>query len=292
MMHPTFTKGTLLSLATALLALAACGPSPVTPGQPATAKLSAVSVSEISKGGTDSKANVYLSWEGVDSNAVSLKFFRRESSQSAEQAINITTLDNKGQNTFTDEDPSLTAGKSYIYNLRGDNQNAIAVVRAESKPIEIISARDILDFKLLKPAQNDAILKDPLGQGVEFEWEDAGTDLYHVQVSDLSGNVLWGAITKNTKITYGTRSGSTKVGGINSAPDPKLTVPLALTKRLRITSVNPNPARNELEFKGIGTNTQYRIQVSAIRTLPNKGDLANASAIAIRPAEEIRFLAQ
>lgn len=292
MFHKPFAKITLLSSAAALLALAACGPSPVTPGQPATAKLSAVSVSEMSKGGTDSKTNVYLSWEGVSSNAVSLKFFRRESSQSAEQVTNITTLDNKGQSTFTDEDPSLTAGKSYIYNLRGDNQSAIAVVRAESKPVEVISANDINGFKLLKPAQNDAILKDPLGQGVEFEWEDAGTDLYHVQVSDLGGTILWGAITKNTKITYGTRSGSTMTAGINSAADPKLTVPLALTKRLKITSVVPNAARNELEFKGIGTNTQYRIQVSAIRTMPNKGDLANASAIAIRPAEEIRFLAQ
>jgi hypothetical protein len=291
-MKHTFTKMTLLSAAAAVMALAACGPAPVTPGQPAVGKLTAVSVSELSKGGTDSKTNVYLSWEGIGASAATLKFFRRESNQSAEQVTNITTLDNKGQSTFTDEDPSLTSGKSYIYNLRGDNDKAIAVVRAETKPVEVISAGDISAFTLLKPAKNDDILKDPLGQGVEFEWQDAGTGLYHVQVSDLGGTVLWGAVTKNTRITYGTRSGSTLTGGINSAADPKLAVPLALTKRLTITSVAPNTNRNEKEFKGIGTNTQYRIQVSAIQTMPNKGDLAGASAIAIRPAEEIRFLAQ
>lgn len=288
----TLSKVTLFSAAAALVALAACGPAPVTPGQPTTGKLNAVSVSELSKGGTDSKTSVYLSWEGVSAGATTIKFFRRESTQSADQVTNITTLDNKGQTTFTDEDPSLTAGKTYIYNLRGDNANAIPMVSAESKPLEVISASDINGFKLLKPAQNDAILKDPLGQGVEFEWEDAGTNLYHVQVSDLSGTILWGAITKNTKISYGTRSGSDKLGGVNTAQDPKLVVPLALTNRLKITSTAPNASRNELLFKGIGTNTQYRIQVSAIRTTPNVGDLAGASAIAMRPAEEIRFIAQ
>lgn len=287
----TLSKVTLLSSAFAMLTMAACAPSPVTPGSPATAKLNAVSVSELSKGGSDSKASVYLSWEGVGSNASTLKFFRRESDQSAEQVTNITTLNNKGQSTFTDEDPSLTSGKTYIYNLRGDNTNAIAVVRAETKSVEVISANDIKAFKLLKPAENDAILKDPLGQGVEFEWEDAGTGLYHVQVSDLGGTVLWGAITKNTKITYGTRSGAL-TSGSTSSTDSKQLVPLALTKRLNITSTAPNASRNELEFKGIGTNTQYRIQVSAIRTMPNTGDLAGASAIALRPAEEIRFIAQ
>jgi hypothetical protein len=288
----TMTKATLLSSAIALAVLAACGPAPVTPGQPTSGKLNAVSVSELSKGGTDSKTSIYLSWEGVTSAATTLKFFRREADQSAEQVSNITTLDNKGQTTFTDEDPSLTSGKTYVYNLRGDNQNAIAVVSAESKSVEVISASDIKGIQLIKPATNDSILKDPLGQGVEFEWEDAGTNLYHVQVSDLSGTVLWGAITKNTKITYGTRSGSEKIGSVNSASDPKLLVPLALTKRLSITSTAPNASRNELTYKGIGTNTQYRIQVNAIRTMPNIGDLANARAIAIRPAEEIRFIAQ
>lgn len=279
-------------LAFSLTALVACAPStPTTPGNPAQAKLNAVAVSKISADNAVS-SNISLSWEALPNNVRSLKFFRRKASQSLNDAQEIATLPTLNKQTLDDSDPSLEAGVEYVYAMRGDNENNIAVASAETQPISIINAQAIKTFKITEPSSNGATLKDPLGQGHQFSWEDAGTGLYYVKVTDTAGQVLWGAITKETSISYGTRSGSTKQGGITSPPDPKLEVPLALTPELVISSTTPNPARNEVILKGIGNTAQFRIEVSAIETQPEKGNLAAARSIAIRKAQEVRFIAQ
>lgn len=289
----TLRTGLIAALTASTALLAACGPSPtaVVPGNPSQAKLNAVAVSEISTDGAVS-ANISLSWDALPSGVQALKFSRRRATETISQYQEIATLNGTSRNTLDDSDPSLVPGVEYVYALRADNQNAVAVASAESNTISVIDAAAIQSFGMSAPAANGETLKDPLGQGHQFSWQDAGTGLYHVQVSDTAGNVLWGAVTKNTTISYGTRSGSEKQGTITTQPDPKLMVPLALTQRLKISSVNPDLARNEVQFKGIGSTGQYRIQVSAIQTLPTKGDLAGARSIAIRKAQEIRFIAQ
>jgi len=280
-----------VALSTALLA--ACGPNPnaAIPGNPTNAKLTAIAVSEISPENAVS-SSVSLGWDPLGGTVTSLKIFRRKSTDAVSNASEISKVDPPSKTSLTDKDPSLQAGVQYIYNLRGDNSNNIPIASAESKPITIINAADVKAFKMLAPEVDGVTLKDPLGQGHTFSWEDAGTGLYHVQVSDASGTVLWGAITKNTTINYGTRSGTEKQGTITTQPDAKLTVPLALTSKLTISSVSPDSNRNEVLFKGIGSTGQYVIQVSAIQTQPNAGDLASAQSVAIRRAKEIRFIAQ
>lgn len=287
-------KSLLSSLVLSLGLLAACGDSnnptaPGTPGNPGQASLSAIAVSEISSDNAVS-ANISLSWGALSDSVKSIKIFRRRAD--SEGATEISTFANTGRMTLDDTDPSLAAGVDYIYNLRGDNENSVATVTANSPAIQIINAAAISPFGVTQPASNGATLQDVDGMGHRFSWEDAGTGLYHVQVSDTAGIVRWGAITKNTSITYGTRSGTERTGGITSQPDPKLAVPLALTNKLTISSTSPNTARNEVMFQGIGQTGQYRIQVSAIETQPNKGDLAGARSIAIRKAQEVRFIAQ
>lgn len=292
--HTSLLKKSLLgSLVLSLGLLAACGDSnptsPGTPGNPSQANLSAIAVSEISSDDAVS-ANISLSWGALPASVKSIKIFRRRADSDA--ATEISAFTNNGRLTLDDTDPSLAAGVDYIYNLRGDNENSVATVTANSPSIQIINAAAISPFKISQPAQNGATLQDVDGQGHRFSWEDAGTGLYHVQVSDTAGIVRWGAITKNTSITYGTRSGTERNSGISSQPDPKLAVPLALSSKLTISSTQPNTARNEVMFQGIGQTGQYRIQVSAIETQPTKGDLANARSIAIRKAQEVRFIAQ
>lgn len=272
--------------------LAACGPSPtaVVPGNPANAKLTAIAVSEISSENAVT-SNISLGWEPMGSSVANIKLFRRRADQTENDVTQITEL-GAAATTHQDRDSSLTPGVQYVYNLRADNSNRVAIASAQSQPISIIDAKAIPSFRITSPASNDAVLKDPLGSGHTFSWEDSNTGLYHVQVSDASGKVLWGAMTKATTINYGTQSGTTKTGGISTPADPKLTVPLALTNTLTISSTAPNASRNEVQFVGIGNTGTYRLQVSAVETLPTKGDLAGAQSIAIRKAAEIRFLAQ
>lgn len=277
-----------VSLSTALLA--ACGPAPTTPGNPANAKLDAIAVSEISPDGAVT-ANISLGWGSLGGGVSAIKIFRRRAEQSTSEVQEITTLP-ATRTTLEDKDPSLAAGVDYIYALRADDAKNIAVASAQSQPIRIIDAKAIQSFNITAPAKDDDILKDPLGTGHSFSWQDAGTGLYHVQVSDAAGVVRWGAITKNTTIAYGTRSGSEKQGSITTPADPKLMVPLALTGKLVVSSVSPDTGRNEVQFQGIGGTGTYRLQVSAIETQPTKGDLAGAKSIAIRKAKEVRFFAQ
>lgn len=286
-------KTALLSvMAITTAVLAACGPNPnqTVPGNPSNAKLNAIAVSEISPEGSVSK-NISLAWESMGSSVASVKIFRRLSTAADSDVQEISALP-PTKLSLEDKDPSLQAGVDYVYILRADNANNVPVVSAKSAAIGLIDATAILGFKMLSPASDDAILKDPLGQGHTFSWEDAGTGLYHVQVSDAAGTVRWGAITKGTTISYGTQSGTTKQNGISTPADPKLAVPQALTTKLTISSVAPNQGRNEVLFQGIGGTGSYRLQVSAIETKPNKGDLANATSIAIRKAKEVRFFAQ
>ncbi len=282
---------TLLALSTAVLA--ACGPSPnsTIPGNPAQAKLNAIAITEIS---SDNAVNseISLSWSEIPASSKSLKFFRRRADQSISDSLELATLSDPTRVTLQDTDPSLAPGVEYVYSIRSDNASNIAVASAESPKISIINANAIKPFKLSEPATNGATLKDPLGNGHQFSWEDSGTGLYHVQVSNTAGQVLWGAITRNTTISYGTLSGTQKQGAVTGPEDPKLIVPLALTKKIVISRPSPNATRNEVAFQGIGNTAQFRIQVSAIETQPTKGDLASARSIAIRKAEEIRFIAQ
>lgn len=286
-------KSALLGAIALSTLLAACGPNPAAtvPGNPANAKLTAIAVSEISPENSVS-SNISLAWEPLGPTISSVKIFRRKASEPVSASGEISKVDPVTKTTLTDKDPSLMAGVQYVYNLRADNANNIPVASAESKPISIIDAAAVKTFRMLAPDADNAILKDPLGQGHTFSWEDAGTGLYHVQVSDASGTVLWGAITKNTTISYGTISGTEKQSGITTQPDPKLVVPAALTSKLVISSASPNANRNEVIFKGIGSTGQYLIQVSAIQTQPVAGDLAGATSIAIRRAKEVRFFAQ
>jgi len=286
----------LSSLAFSTTLLVACGDpanptGPGSPGNPGPASLSAIAVSEISSDSAVS-ANISLSWGALGSQVSSIKIFRRPADQGTGNATEISTFPNSSRLTLDDTDPSLVPGVDYIYSLRGDNQENIAVASASSQPIKIIDAAAIPAFALTQPAQNGVTLQDVDGQGHTFTWADAGTGLYHVQVSDTAGVVRWGAITKNTSISYGTRSGAERRSGVTTQPDPKLMVPMALTNKLTVSSTAPNIARNEVQFQGIGQTGQYRIQVSAIETQPNKGDLAGANSIAIRKAQEVRFIAQ
>lgn len=278
----------IAGLAGSMALLAACTSTPVTPGNPGSTSLSAIAVSKITPDDAVS-AHVSLSWAPLSGEVKTAKFFRRRADQSADESQEITKLDDLSSINLDDKDPSLAAGVEYIYSIRGDNADNIPVVSAESQPIAIINAESVKPFAVTKPAENGATLKDPLGKGHEFTWEDAGTGLYHVKVSDTSGKVLWGAITTATTITYGTASGKNpEDGSIN----PKLAVPQALTQELTISSPEPNSSRNEVKFQGIGSTGQYLIQVSAIETQPNKGDLMSARSIAIRQAKEVRFIAQ
>ncbi len=291
-MQTSTIKTVLVALATATTVLSACGENPATVGNPAEADLQAIAVTEINAEGA-SDSDIFLSWSGIPNNAQSLKFFRRKATESLGNADEISRLDNT-RTTLTDSDPSLEPNVDYIYSIRADNANNIAVASAQTQGIQIIGAASVEPFKITVPAGNNAILKDPLGSGHQFSWEDAGTNLYHVQVSDTSGKVLWGAITKNTTISYGTASGTERQegGSISGPMDPKLEIPLALTPKLPITSARPDPNRNEEPLVGIGNTGNYRIQVSAIETMPVKGDLVGARSIAIRKAQEVRFVAQ
>lgn len=284
----TLVKGSLMTgLLPSIALLAACGPTPTSiPGNPTETTLTAIAVSEITSD-NDLNSNISLSWGSLPGEVKSIKFFRRRADQAQDESLEIAKFDDFSQTTLKDQDDSLSAGVKYVYSIRGDDSNNIAVVSAESSEISIINAEAIKPFALTKPLAEGETLKDPLGKGHEFSWEDAGTGLYHVQVSNSAGIVLWGAITTGTKISYGTTSGKTVTG-----MDPKLALPLALSKTLTISSPSPNTARNEVKFQGIGGTGQYRIQVSAIETLPNKADLMSAKSIAIRNAKEIRFIAQ
>lgn len=281
----------LMAAGLTLAVMAACGPAPTQgTGNPVTLSLSGISVSEITPQGT-SKTTISLGWGDVPAGTSSIKLFRREEGQTQDQVQNIAAISpvDRSKTTFTDEDTSLNAGTKYVYNLRADNANAIALGSATSKAVDVISANDIKSFALTRPDNNDQVLRDPTGQGVEFTWADAGTGLYYVQVKNLGGQVLWGAVTKNTSMVYGTQSGAASKG---ASVDSKLIVPRSLGSKLVISSTNPDAGRGEVMYQGIGNNTQYRVQVSAIETRPNKADLAGATALAIRPAAEIRFYAQ
>ena len=130
---------------------------------------------------------------------------------------------------------------------------------------------------MIKPARENEILLDPTGAGIEFSWEDAGTDLYYVRVQNLGGTVLWEAITRQTRIQYGAES---------------LLVPLSLATKFSISKLSPDTARNEVKFQGLGRNTSYRIIVTAIQTILTKGNLATATAITMRSATEMKFMAE
>lgn len=290
---PAFLKTALVAMTAATAFLSACGENPATVGNPADAELNAIAVTEISPNGS-STSDISLSWSGIPGTTKSLKFFRRKSDESLANAEQLEVLTGTSETTLKDESPSLESDVDYIYSIRADNANNIAVASAQSEPIRIISASSVQPFAITVPASNNVTLKDPLGTGHQFSWADAGTGLYHVKVSDATGKVLWGAITKNTTISYGTASGTERAEGetLSGPMDPKLEVPLALTNKLVISSARPDPARNEVPLVGIGSTASYTIQVSAIETRPNQGDLKGANSIAIRKAQEVRFVAQ
>lgn len=284
MIENVIKKGALASLAVATTLFAACGPAPTSPTNIDVKKadLKAVAVSEITPE-NDISSSISLGWSGLPAEAVDVKIFRSRGDGGTAELISTQP---SSKTTLSDNDNRLSAGVDYVYNLRADNNNAATVATAESEPIQIINAESITPFKLTTPSANQEILQN-LGGGIEFKWEDAGTGLYHVMVSDLSGTPLWGSITTGTSLKFGTPSGR-----VNNTTSAKLVVPLALTQKLIISSDSPNAARNEIQQRGIGNTSQYRIQVSAIETSPNKGDLASAKSIAIRQAEELRFIAQ
>lgn len=297
-MIPTPTPQSTLKLVMVALAattslLTACGEPPVAVGNPADAELTAIAVTEINDNGS-SASDISLSWSAIPSSAKSLKFFRRKSDESLSNAEQLEVITDTSRSTLKDQSSSLQADVDYIYSIRADNANNISVASAQSKPIRIISAGSVQPFSITVPAANNVTLKDPLGTGHQFSWDDAGTGLYHVRVTDATGKVLWGAITKNTTIGYGTASGTErKEGSAVSGPmDPNLELPLALTNKLIISSARPDPARNEVPLVGIGSTAGYTIQVSAIETRPTKGNLKTANSIAIRKTKEIRFVAQ
>lgn len=288
---PTFLKTALVAMTAATAFLSACGENPATVGNPADAELNAIAVTEISPNGS-STSDISLSWSGIPGTTKSLKFFRRKADESLANADQLDVL--TGNETTYEDKATLEADVDYIYSIRADNANNIAVASAQSEPIRIISASSVEPFAITVPANNNTILKDPLGTGHQFSWADAGTGLYYVKVSDATGKVLWGAVTKNTTISYGTASGTERAEGetLSGPMDPKLEVPLALTDKLVISSARPDPARNEVPLVGIGSTASYTIQVSAIETRPNQGDLKGANSIAIRKAQEVRFVAQ
>jgi hypothetical protein len=286
-------KVAMVALAATTSLLTACGEPPVVVGNPADAKLNAIAVTEISPNGS-STSDISLSWSDIPSSAKSLKFFRRKSGDDLSSAEQLEVITDTSKSTLKDGSPSLQSDVDYIYSIRADNANNISVASAQSEPIRIISASSVEPFSITVPAANNMTLKDPLGTGHQFSWADAGTGLYHVRVTDATGKILWGAITKNTTISYGTASGTErKEGSAVSGPmDPNLEVPLALTNKLVISSARPDPARNEVALVGIGSTAGYTIQVSAIETRPTKGNLKTANSIAIRKAQEVRFVAQ
>lgn len=283
----------LTALALATSALASCGPPPATTntaGPPKQTTVKAISVSEINPEGAIS-SNVSLSWTELPAETSSLSVYRFRTSDGAGSATRISNFPYQRVLTLKDRDTNLAPGTEYKYTLRGFNTNDINVVSGESNAVSIINASSIRAFAFTKPAKENEILIDATSSGYEFKWEDAGTGLYHIQVTDTSGKVLWGAITKNTTITYGTPSGTEKISGVTSKPDSKLVVPLALTDKLTISSPTPDSARNEVKYQGI-QGGQYRVKINALETLPNKADLASAQSIAIRTAREIGFVAQ
>lgn len=286
-------KVALIALAATTSLLTACGEAPVAVGNPADAELTAIAVTEISSNGS-SVSDISLSWSAIPSSAKSLKFFRRESGEPLSNAEQLEVITDTSKSTLKDQSSSLQADVDYIYSIRADNANNISVASAQSKPIRIISASSVQPFALTVPASNNVTLKDPLGNGHQFSWEDAGTGLYHVRVTDATGKVLWGAITKNTTIGYGTASGTERKedSAVSGPMDPNLELPLALTNKLIISSARPDPARNEVPLVGIGSTAGYTIQVSAIETRPTKGNLKTANSIAIRKSQEVRFVAQ
>lgn len=286
-------KVAMVALAATTSLLTACGEPPVVVGNPADAQLNAIAVTEINTNGS-STSDISLSWSDIPSSAKSLKFFRRESGEALSNAEQLEVITDTAKSTLKDQSPGLQSDVDYIYSVRADNANNIPVASAQSQAIRLISASSVKPFAITVPASNNATLKDPLGTGHQFSWADAGTGLYHVRVTDATGKVLWGAITKNTTISYGTASGTErKEGSAVSGPmDPNLEVPLALTSKLVISSARPDPARNEVPLVGIGSTAGYTIQVSAIETKPTQGNLKTANSIAIRKAPDVRFVAQ
>ncbi|MBT9544887.1 MAG: hypothetical protein IV090_05810 [Candidatus Sericytochromatia bacterium] len=282
----TLSKVTLLSSAVALLALAACGPTPTGPATPGKGSIRGISVNELvaaAEGGS-SKVTVQLAWSPFSSNVEKVSLFRAENDGSP---VVISTPD-RNAIELTDADPSVKPGNKYTYTIKGVDKNNETVSSAVSAAIDVLDLGDIQTFNVLKPAANDEKMKDPTGLGLSFEWADAGTGLYHVQVSDRTGTVLWAGFTTQTKITYGTQSGTS--GPQSTIVNPKLVAPQGLTKIFPISSRTPNASRNEVAYKGIAANN--RILVRAIKTMPNNADLASANAIAIKPATEIRFDAE
>lgn len=263
--------GTFLALGMTILS--ACGPNTQLPENVVQLDLKAISVSKFTDAeGSKSTASVQLGWEGIPGDARSLKLFRRKVTDNS--IIDFAAITDLSTTTFTDE-KNLEQGQQYIYNLRADNDNSVTVAKVESDPLDIALPGSIKSFKLTIPGDNEQQLFN-LGSGIEFQWEDAGTNLYYVSVDDTKGNIIWGALTKSTRLRYGA--------------DSEFLVPLALTKEFIISKPNPDSKRNEVRFVGIGSGGTFNISVSAIQTIPKTDDLAAVSALAIRPAQSIRFI--
>lgn len=273
--------------------LASCGPPAAVTTSEGPSKqvtMNAVAVSEISPEGATS-SHVSLSWADLPAETTSLAVYRFLNSSPDASPTRISNGTYDRSLTLDDKDTNLVSGSEYKYTLKGFNQKDITVVQGSSNPVALINATSVPAFTMLKPAKENDILIDATSQGYQFTWEDAGTGLYHIQVSDASGKVLWGAITKNTTITYGTPSGTEKQSGITTKPDDKLKVPLALADVLKISSGNPDASRKEVAYQGIHDG-QFKVQVSALQTQPDKGNLSTARSIAIRRAKQIGFIAQ
>ena len=239
----------------------------------------------------ESANSVYLSWAPLPSDVDLFRIYRKASETGPMDFVGLNWLDRKTQTSWIDSDSRLVANKAYDYALRADSKIAETVACFKSKLVLIPDPASIPAFGLSVPAKDDELLLDELGTGITFSWTDAGTELYYVQIRDAIGVIRWGAITKHTSLQFGTCSGCEKIAGITKAPDPKLMVPKLLSTRLIISKVNPDASLNEVQFQGIQGTGSLRIQVSALKTWPVKGDLAGASSVAIRPAEEVRFWA-
>lgn len=273
--------------------LASCGPpSAVTTseGPSKQVTMSAIAVSEISPDGA-ATSRVSLSWTDLPSETTTLSVYRILSSSADGATTRISNGTYDRGLTLDDKDTNLVSGSEYKYTLKGFNQKDINVVQGASNAVTLINATNVPAFNMLKPAKENDVLISATTDGYQFSWEDAGTGLYHVQVTDASGKVLWGAITKNTAITYGQPSGTDKQNGITTRADDKLKVPLALADVLKISSGNPDTSRKEVAYQGINNGT-FKIQVSALETQPDKGNLSTARSIAIRHAKQVGFIAQ
>lgn len=229
---------------------------------------------------TDGKArsSVLLSWNTLPATVWSTRILRRQMLPTLADEREIARLTSE-RPRYEHPADALTPGAEYHYSLRGERRELAPLQSGSEELLKLDTPAQIPAFKITFPAADDAVLKDPFGTGHTFTWQDAGTGLYHVQVSDATGRVFWGTLTRATQLTYGSQS-------------RELTVPAAASSRLVLSSSNPDVLRDEVFFRGIGATGLYRIQVTALETSPVRADLSSAKSVTVRTAPVIQFFSQ